>query len=169
MKFSLYFFTIIYALKSLKFSLNSFRLEAGRGAAARGVTAKPTGCGFDLHSRRWNIYLNLYFHFFALVSRLSAALSSATRHAMPPEFGRKRGKECLNTRFPLPTLLCAGYSVKLFFFNFLKEMEIYNCLLISDIYVKDNLVYIEVSQGAGAVTVNATGCGVDSRSGRWAY
>ena len=38
-----------------------------RGAAARGVTAKPTGCGFDPHSRRWNIYLNLYFHFFALV------------------------------------------------------------------------------------------------------
>ena len=62
---------------------------AGRGAAARGVTAKPTGCGFDPHSRRGNIYLNLYFHFFALVSRLSAALSSATQHAIPPEFGRK--------------------------------------------------------------------------------
>ena len=27
-------------------------IEAGRGAAARGVTAKPTGCGFDPHSRR---------------------------------------------------------------------------------------------------------------------
>ena len=27
-------------------------VEAGRGAAARGVTAKPTGCGFDPHSRR---------------------------------------------------------------------------------------------------------------------
>ena len=26
--------------------------EAGRGAAARGMTAKPTGCGFDPHSRR---------------------------------------------------------------------------------------------------------------------
>ena len=92
-------------------NLNWF--EAGRGAAARGVTAKPTGCGFDPHSRRWNIYLNLYFHFFALVSRLSAALSSATQHAMPPEFGREWGTECLNTRFPLPTLLCPGYSVKL--------------------------------------------------------
>ena len=32
---------------------------------------------------------------------------------MPPEFGRKWGTELLNTRFPLPTLLCAGYSVKL--------------------------------------------------------
>ena len=27
-------------------------LEAGRGAAARGVTAKPAGSGFDSHSRR---------------------------------------------------------------------------------------------------------------------
>ena len=53
---------------------------------------------------------------FALVPRLSAALSSATQHAMPPEFGRKWGTECLNTRFPLPTLLCVGYSVKLIFF-----------------------------------------------------
>ena len=71
---------------------------------------------FDPHSRRWNNYLNLYFHFFALVSRLSAALSSATQHAMPSEFGRKWRTECVNTRFPLPTLLCAGYSVKLIFF-----------------------------------------------------
>ena len=74
---------------------------------------KSTGCGFDPHSRRCYIYLNLYFHFFALVSRQSASLSSATQHAMPPEFGRKSGTECLNTRFPLPTLLCAGYRVKL--------------------------------------------------------
>ena len=28
------------------------KIEAGRGAAARGVTTKPTGCGFDPHSRR---------------------------------------------------------------------------------------------------------------------
>ena len=90
--------------------------EAGRAAEAQSVTVKSTGCGFDPHSRRYrerNIYLNLYFHFFALVSRLSAALSSATQHAMPPEFGRKWGTECLNTRSPLPTLLFAGYSVKL--------------------------------------------------------
>ena len=53
--------------------------------------------------------LNLYFHFFALVSRQNAALSSATQFAMPPEFGRKWGTECLNIR----DLVCAGYSVKL--------------------------------------------------------
>ena len=65
--------------------------EANRGAGDCSVTAIPTGCGLDPHSRRWNIYLNLYFHFFALVSRQSAALSSATQHAMPPEFGWKWG------------------------------------------------------------------------------
>ena len=51
--------------------------------------------------------------YFALVSRRSAALSSSTQHAMPPEFSGKWGTECINTRFPLPTLLCVGYSVKL--------------------------------------------------------
>ena len=50
------------------------------------------------------------------MSRQSAALSSVTQHAMPPELGGKWGTECLNTRFPLLTLLCAGYSVKLIFF-----------------------------------------------------
>ena len=62
----------------------------------------------------WNIYLNLYFHFFALVSRTSTALTSATQHAIPLEFGIRWGTECLKTWFPLPTLLCAGYSVKRF-------------------------------------------------------
>ena len=62
-------------------------VEASRGAGAQSVTVKPTGCGFDPPSRRWNIYLLLYFHFLVLVSKQSAALSSATQHAMPPEFG----------------------------------------------------------------------------------
>ena len=37
--------------------------EASRGAEAQSVTAKSTGCGLDLHSRKLNIYLHLYFHF----------------------------------------------------------------------------------------------------------
>ena len=57
-------------------------------APAQSVTVKPTGCGFDPHSRRLNIYLNLYFHIFVL-SRLSAPLSPATQHAIPPKYGRK--------------------------------------------------------------------------------
>ena len=47
-----------------------------------------------------NIYLNLYIHFFALVSRQSVSLSSATQRAMPPKFSTKRGTECLTTNFP---------------------------------------------------------------------
>ena len=47
------------------------------------------------------------------------SLSSATQHAMPLEFGRKWGTECLNTRVPLPTLLCEGYSVKLIYFRYI--------------------------------------------------
>ena len=83
---------------------------------AQSVTVKSNGCEFDPHSKKLNIYLHLYVHFFALVSRQSAALSSATQHAMPSELGGKWGTEWLNTRFPLPTLLCAEYSVKLIFF-----------------------------------------------------
>ena len=41
------------------------------------------------------------------------SLSSATQRAMPPEFGEKWGRECLNIMFPLPTMLCMGCSVKL--------------------------------------------------------
>ena len=94
--------------------------ETSRGAAAQSVPLKPTGCGFDPHSRKWNIYLNLYFYFFAPVSRQSAALSSATQHAMLPKLGRKRGTECLNTKFPLPTLLCASCC---WFFFILSNIE----------------------------------------------
>ena len=51
------------------------------------------------------INIHLYMHFFALVSGQSAALSSTTQHAMPPELRGKWGTECLNTEFPLPTVL----------------------------------------------------------------
>ena len=53
------------------------------------------------------------------MSRQSAALSPATQHTMPPELGGKWGTKCLNTRFSLPTLLYAGYSVKLNLFYIL--------------------------------------------------
>ena len=60
------------------------------------------------------MYLNLYFCIFALVPcQEAAALSSATQHTIPPEFGGKWATEDLITRFLLPTLLCAVYSVKL--------------------------------------------------------
>ena len=43
----------------------------------------------------------------------SAALSPAAQHAMSREFDGKGETECLNTRFTLPIMMCAGYSVKL--------------------------------------------------------
>ena len=78
------------------------------------------------------------------------ALSSATQHAMPPEFGRKQGTECLNTRFPLPTPLCAGYSVKLIYLIYF-DFKIYEKVNIksvpySTIYLfNKNKIYINFS------------------------
>ena len=81
---------IYYKFRYLKAS------EASRGA---GVTVKSTCFEFDPHSRKWNIYCYLYFHFFALVSRQSAALSQAIQHAMPPELSGKWETVCFKTRF----------------------------------------------------------------------
>ena len=47
------------------------------------------------------------FHF--LRSSVEAELSSTTQHTMRPGLVMKWRTECLNTRFPLPTLLCAAY------------------------------------------------------------
>ena len=79
----------VIIFNDVKKSLENVWCEASRGAGAQSVTVKPIGCGFDPRSRRRNIYLYLYFHSFALVSRQRAALSSASQHAMPPELGGK--------------------------------------------------------------------------------
>ena len=55
----------------------------------------------------------LYFMSHIFIVRCVAVLSSATRHVLPREFGRKWGTECVITRFPLPTPLCMEYSVTL--------------------------------------------------------
>ena len=62
------------------------------------MTVNMTGCEFDSHSRCGGI---------------GAALRSAIPHAMPTEFVRKWEAQCLNTTLPLPTLLYAGYSMKM--------------------------------------------------------
>ena len=67
--------SIYYAIIVDFFFLYECYIKASRGAGAH---CKSTGCGFDPNSKRLNIYLNLYFHFFALLSRQSAALTSAT-------------------------------------------------------------------------------------------
>ena len=84
LKLNIKLLLMLYSIFYLDIDYHNY-IEASRGAGTQSVTRKPTGCGFDPHSRRWNIYLNLYWHFFALVSRRSAALSSATQHAIPPD------------------------------------------------------------------------------------
>ena len=46
-----------------------------------------------------------HFWFFAYVNRQSAALSSVTQHAIPPEFGGKCSKEVLTLGFQVPFCL----------------------------------------------------------------
>ena len=43
--------------------------DTSRGARAQSVTVKPTDCGFDPDSRRWNIYLKFIFPFSSLWCR----------------------------------------------------------------------------------------------------
>ena len=62
---------------------------------------------------RFPLRTKKHFHFLALVTRLSAVLSSTTQHALSRKLGETWGMECTNTKLPLPTLRCAGYSIKL--------------------------------------------------------
>ena len=98
--------------------LNLYYVEVSRCAAGRSLTVKSTGCGFYPHSRRLNV-------FFALVSRLSAAFSSATQHAMPPVFDRKWGTECLNTSF---LSCCVRDTAWSWFIHFLYYVNLFNIL-----------------------------------------
>ena len=69
-------------------------------------------------------------YLFKLVTMQIAALSFATQHLMPPEFGGKWGTECFNTRFSLPTLLCAGYDVKIIYILYNDYNFKINCNII---------------------------------------
>ena len=55
--------------------------------------------------------LTFIFHFFALVSRQSAALSSASQHAMPQKLGGKWETVCLNTSNNLCLPCCVRDTV----------------------------------------------------------
>ena len=66
------------------------------------VIVNETVCGFDSHSRKRNFQC---FHFFALVPKQNAALSSATHHAI-------RDVLSLGPQIPL-CLLFVGHNVKL--------------------------------------------------------
>ena len=81
------------------------------------VNVKSIDCGFHPHAIYLIIYL--HFHFFALVSRRSAALSSATQHAMIQiQNSAESGERCVLTLGSLYLLCCvrdkAGSYKKLF-------------------------------------------------------
>ena len=88
-------------------------LEASRGAGAQSVTVKSTGSGVRSPLEEVKYLFKFIFPFLRSSVEQSAALNSSIQLKIPPELVRKSGTECLNTRLPLPTLLCAGYSVKL--------------------------------------------------------
>ena len=60
---------------------------------------------------------------------------------MLPEIGGKWGTECLDTMFPLPTLLCAGF--------------IYICIGNTNMYVR-NLMLKTETLAIGTINVNAS-------------
>ena len=71
----------------------------------------------------------------------NAALSFATQYAMPAELGGKWGTECLNNRFPLPILLCAGYSMKLIIYFIVTVVEHHlpaNTMVVGSIITRQN-------------------------------
>ena len=84
------------------------------------------GCGFDPHSKKWNIYLNVYFHVFALGPSQSAALSCATQHAMLSEFGGKWGTEGLNTNLGTLCLPCCVRDTAWSWFNLILNKTIFH-------------------------------------------
>ena len=84
-------------------------------------SANAAGCEFDPHTTKWNIHLSLLPF---LRSRWCPG--KPRRWVLPlstqclQNWAQSGKTECLNTRYPLPTLLCWGYSVKL------KKMKILN-------------------------------------------
>ena len=69
-------------------NLELVHLLRSHSAGAQSVTVTATGYGFNPHSKKLNIYLQFTFSFLRFGISKSAALSSATQHAMPPEFDR---------------------------------------------------------------------------------
>ena len=71
------------------------------------------------HPHMWSHIYTSYFTSTHVIWHLHTgphthtSTNSVTQHAMPPKFGRKWRREYFITRFPLSTMLCARYSVKL--------------------------------------------------------
>ena len=81
--------------------INSFTIyEASCGAGAQ-CDCRRDWLRFPLEEI---ILLNSSFHYFS-----ERGVELRHQYAMPLEFGGNWGNECVITRFPLPTLMCAEY------------------------------------------------------------
>ena len=87
---------------------------ASLGAAAESVEVYATGYGFDPPLEEIEYYLKSIFPVLrsGVEAKRGVEFLHSTRNAS--EFGGKWGTECFN-KFPLPTLLCDEYSVKLIY------------------------------------------------------
>ena len=84
-------------------TFSKFKLLYAQGCKC--VNGNATGCGFEEMKYMFKFIFSFLLRSLVLVLRQSAALSSATQHVMPREFGGKWGSECLNNRLPLCTLI----------------------------------------------------------------
>ena len=72
------------------------------------MTVSATSCGFECGLEEVKYLFKFIFSLLCSGVEQGAVLSSTTEQAMSPEFGGKWETECLNTKSPLPSLLCAG-------------------------------------------------------------
>ena len=84
---------------------NNSYIEASRGAAAQSLTVNRLVVG-SIPIREDEIYTSIYISNSSFWCR-GQARSSVTQRAMPPEYGKKWGTECLNTRYPTLCLPCS--------------------------------------------------------------
>ena len=83
-----------------------FFFSASRGAGAQSVTVKTDWSWVRSPLEEMKYLLKFIFPFLRSGAEAKCGVEFChSRHTMSPEFGRKWGTECLNTRFPLPILL----------------------------------------------------------------
>ena len=70
----------------------------------------------SIPTRGDEIFVYIYTYIFPFF-RSDVTARRWVPHAMPPKYDEKWGTGCTNTRFSLPTLLCAGYCLKLIYLN----------------------------------------------------
>ena len=107
------FCLLSYDSSNLKFILeNIFYLFEVVMDSGTSFDCKRVGCKFDFHMG--NSLLSFPCSGWLKFKSVKSALNFDTQHKMSRKLDGKSGREWHNTRFSLPTLLYAGYGVKLF-------------------------------------------------------